>query len=288
MKNFIKKHKKLIGLAFLLVLLVGCKSVIDPETREVMEQYVIRLGDKFPWGQEGYGWFAIFVIWPIAQLFNLVASKTGAFWSLIIVTILIDVVKLPSTINQTVQQQKMTELQPQMARIEEKYRGRDDQQSKMMKAQEMQRLYEKNDINMFGSIIPLFLQFPIILAVFQAVQRADLIINGSFMGHSFKGSPKDGFMSSPLNKVYIGIYLGMVLFQALSMFLPQYLQKKNQPKRPQAQTDAPNPQGMMVFSLGMITLLAFTWNVGMSVYWGISALTRLLSMLYVQYFHTDK
>lgn len=286
MKNFYKKHKKLLILAGLLVFLVGCKSVIDPETRQVMEQYVIKLGDKFPWGKEGYGWFAIFIIWPIAQLFNIVASKTGAFWSLIIVTILIDAVKLPSTIKSTVQQQKMTALQPEVNRIKEKYRNRDDRQAQMMEAQEIQKLYEKNDINMLGSLLPTLLQLPIILAVFQAVQRADLIINGNFMGHDFAGTPKEGFLSG--NKVYIVIYIVMVISQALSMFLPQYLQNRKNKHKPKTEQQGPNPQGMMIFSLGMITLLAFTWNIGMSVYWGISALTRLVSTLYVQIFHTDK
>lgn len=288
MKNFTKKYKKILILTSALIFLVGCKSVLDPDTKQVMEQYVIHLSDKFPWGKDGYGWFAIFIIWPIAQLFNLVASKTGAFWSLIIVTILIDLVKLPSTIKSTIQQQKMTALQPQINRIQLKYRGRDDRQSKMMESQEIQNLYAKNDINVLGSLLPTLLQLPIILAVFQAVQRADLIINGTFMGHDLKGSPKDGFLSSPVNKVYIVIYIVMVILQALSMFLPQYLQKRSQKHRPKVQTEGPNPQSMMIFSLGMITLLAFTWNVGMSVYWGISALTRLLSTLYVQIYHTEK
>lgn len=286
MKNFMKKHKKLLILSGLLIFLVGCKSVIDPDTKQIMEQYIIKLSDPFPWGKEGYGWFAIFIIWPIAQLFNLVASKTGAFWSLIIVTILIDAVKLPSTIKSTVQQQKMTALQPHVNRIKEKYRGREDRQAQMMEAQEIQKLYEKHEINMLGSLLPTLLQLPIILAVFQAVQRADLIIHGSFMGHMLSGTPKDGFVSG--NMVYIVIYIVMVISQALSMFLPQYLQNRKTKHQPKQQQQGPNPQGMMVFSLGMITLLAFTWNIGMSVYWGISAITRLLSTLYVQIFHTDK
>lgn len=281
-----KKYRKLLIVGLLLVFLVGCKSVIDPETRQVMDQYIIRLGDPFPWGKEGYGWFAIFIIWPIAQLFNLVASKTGAFWSLIIVTILIDAVKLRSTINSTIQQQKMQALQPDVNRIKEKYRGRDDRQSQMQEATEIQRLYEKHEINMMGSLIPMLIQLPLLIAVFQAVQRADLIIHGSFMGHDFLGTPKEGFQTG--NMVYITIYIFMVIFQALSMFLPQYLQNRKNKHKNQGRQEGPNPQGMMIFSLGMITLLAFTWNIGMSVYWGITALTRLLQTLYINHKFVDK
>lgn len=283
-----KKYKKILILALFLVFLVGCRSVIDPETKEVLEQFVIRLGDKWPWGQEGYGWFALFIIWPVAQLFNFVASYTGAFWSIIIVTIIIDLVKLRSTINSTIQQQKIQALQPDVNRIKEKYkhRAKDDRQAQMQEAQEIQKLYEKNEINMFGSMIPMLIQLPLLLAVFQSVQRADLIIHGSFLGHDFSGTPRQGF--AELNWVYITIYVVMVIIQALSMFLPQYLQKRKNRYKNMGQSEGPNTQGMMVFSLGMITIFAFTWNIGMSVYWGITALTRLIQTLYINYKYVDK
>lgn len=283
-----KKYKKVLILALFLVFLVGCRSVIDPETKEVLEQFVIRLGDKWPWGQEGYGWFALFIIWPVAQLFNFVASYTGAFWSIIIVTIIIDLVKLRSTINSTIQQQKIQALQPDVNRIKEKYkhRAKDDRQAQMQEAQEIQKLYEKNEINMFGSMIPMLIQLPLLLAVFQSVQRADLIIHGSFLGHDFSGTPRQGF--AELNWVYITIYVVMVIIQALSMFLPQYLQKRKNRYKNMGQSEGPNTQGMMVFSLGMITIFAFTWNIGMSVYWGITALTRLIQTLYINYKYVDK
>lgn len=283
-----KKYKKILILALFLVFLVGCRSVVDPDTKEVLEQFVIRLGDKWPWGQEGYGWFALFIIWPVAQLFNFVASYTGAFWSIIIVTIIIDLVKLRSTINSTIQQQKIQALQPDINRIKEKYkhRAKDDRQAQMQEAQEIQKLYEKNEINMFGSMIPMLIQLPLLLAVFQSVQRADLIIHGSFMGHNFSGTPQQGF--AELNWVYITIYVVMVIIQALSMFLPQYLQKRKNRYKNMGQAEGPNTQGMMVFSLGMITIFAFTWNIGMSVYWGITALTRLIQTLYINYKYVDK
>lgn len=286
MYKFIKKHKKVVILLGLLVFLVGCKSVIDPKTREVLEQYVIRLSDKFPFGKDGYGWFDTFIVWPVAQMFNFAAKYTGAFWSLIIVTILIDLAKMPSTIKSTIQQQKMTALQPEVNRIKEKFRGRDDKQAKMLEATEIQKLYDKHEINMLGSLIPTFLQLPIILAVFQAVQRADLIINGEFLGQSLKGTPKEGFATG--NVVYIGIFIGMIIAQIASTYLPIYLEKQKNKNRPKVAQEGPNSQGMMLFSVGMVVLLAFTWNIGMSVYWGISALTRLAQTLYVKYAHTDK
>ena len=284
MKNFIKKHRKYIILLAVMLVLVGCKNVMGPD-KQVLEKYIIRLGDGFPWGKEGYGWFDTLIVWPFAQLFNIVAKYTGAFWSIIIVTILIDIVKFFGTIKSTISQQKMTALTPEVNRIKDKYRGREDRQSKMQESMEIQRLYEKNNINMMGSMLPMFLQLPLILAVYQAVQRADLIIRGTILGHPFLGTPAQGFKEG--NWVYITIFLVMFICQAASMFLPQYLQNRKKSKVQKGQAAGPNPQGMMIFSLGMITILGFTWNIGMSIYWGISAFTRLIQTLYVNWKYID-
>ena len=283
MKNNFKKYRKYLVLLAIMLVLVGCKNVM--QNGQVIEKYVIRLGDGFPWGKPDYGWFDTLIVWPFAQLFNIVAKYTGAFWSIIIVTILIDLVKFFTTINATVSQRKIQALTPEVNKIKEKYRARDDRQSKMQESVEIQRLYEKHNINMLGSMLPMFLQLPVILAVYQGVQRADLIIRGSFMGHDLLGTPKQGFATG--NWVYITIFLIMFLAQAASMFLPQYLQERKRKKSNRNKASGPNTQGMMIFSLGMITFLGFTWNIGMSIYWAISAITRLIQSLYVNWKYID-
>ena len=87
MKNTLKKYRKYIVLLLLLLFLVGCKRITNADGT-VMEKYIIALGDKFPWGQEGYGWFDTLIVWPFAQLFNIVAKFSNAGISIIVVTLL--------------------------------------------------------------------------------------------------------------------------------------------------------------------------------------------------------
>ena len=175
-----KNYKKLGVLFLVLITLTGCTNVIDPETKTVMEQYIIRLGDSWIWGKEG--WFASLFVWPLAQLVNFFAQYTGALLSIVIVTLLTRLVTLRGSIKSTVQQQKMQLMAPEQAKIEEKYRNRTDQQSKMAKATEIQKLYEKHNVNPMGAIGSMFIQLPIILAMYQAVTRAYAIINGTVLG----------------------------------------------------------------------------------------------------------
>ncbi|QIK69078.1 membrane protein insertase YidC [Erysipelothrix sp. HDW6C] len=272
-----KKHKKILLLGLLLILLTGCTSYIDPATKQVYPESIIHLGDAWTWGVDS--WFGAIFVWPMAQILNFFAQYTGAFLSIVIVTVLIRLVTLRSSIKSTVQQQKMQLLGPDQARIEEKYRNRTDQQSKMAKATEMQKLFEKHDIKPMAALGGQFLQLPIMIAMYQAVTRADLIISGKILGESLERTPVQGFQEG--NVVYIVIFALMVIFQALSMFLPQYLTKRKMKKRPGDKPAANPGQSMMYMSLAMITFFALQWNIGMSLYWMISALAQLLQTLYI-------
>ena len=61
----------------------------------------------------------------------------------ILITILINIIILPIMIKSTVSQQKMQLIQPEMERIQNKYKGRKDQTSQMRMSAEIQALYKK-------------------------------------------------------------------------------------------------------------------------------------------------
>ncbi|WZU01790.1 YidC/Oxa1 family membrane protein insertase [Erysipelothrix sp. D19-032] len=187
--------------------------------------------------------FGAIFVWPIAQLLNFFAQYVGALLSIVIVTLLIRLLTIRGSIKSTIQQQKMQLLGLEQAKIEEKYRNRTDQQSKMAKATEMQKLYQKHDIKPMSAIGGQLLQLPIMIAMYYAVTRADLIISGTVFGETLEKTPMQGFQE--MNVVYITIFALMVIFQALSMFLPQYLAKQKlkkypnqkQPKKPKKLND---------------------------------------------------
>ncbi|CAM3698105.1 membrane protein insertase YidC [Erysipelothrix urinaevulpis] len=277
-----KKYQKLLLIAVILIALTGCTQVIDPKTGQVMTEKIISIGDKWNFGEQG--WFSALIVWPIAQLLNFFAARVGALAAIFIVTILIKLLTLKLSIQATVQQQKMQEIGPAQQRIEEKYRGRDDEQAKMQKANELQQLFKKHNINPLGALGGAFLQIPIMIAMYQAVMRAEQIINGNVFGQPLSGTPLDGFKTG--NAVYIGIFVLMALFQFLSMFLPQYLTKKKM-KSYQKQSQPKSANTMMYTSLVMIVVLALRWGVGMSLYWMVTAFTQLIQTLYIQNKYSD-
>ncbi|MDF9824335.1 YidC/Oxa1 family membrane protein insertase [Breznakia sp. PF5-3] len=289
--KFLKDNKKILLFAvFLLVFVSACTSVrnsdgtIDPSKLIYLDTpYMDSISE---------GWFNI-IVWPVAQLINLVAKYLDAGWGIIIVTILINLVTAAMSIKQQVATQKMQMIQPEQQRIQAKYEGKTDQASKMRQAQELQNLYKKHDINPMGSLVTMFIQLPVILAVYQAVMRADSVYKGEFMGVDLTTTPMQGITKGQI--AIIIIFALMVIFQFVSLKLPQYLAKKRKENSNIKTKDYANPkdkkggmQGsmnmMMYMSVGMIVIFAINWPLGMSFYWLVSAFTRIIQNIVIQKF----
>lgn len=293
MTHFFKDKKKMLFMGLLImVTLVACTNPRDPETGQIIEKYLIRsttpIGDQL-----SLGWFDGLIVWPIAQLINWISKYTDAGIGIIIVTLLLQAFTFIFSIKSQVSAQKMQMIQPELQKIQAKYQGKSDDRSRMMQAQEMQALYSKNKINPFGTLLVTFLQFPIILGVYQATIRAEAVVSGTFMGISLTQTPIWGLNNGQM--IYMVIFVLMVIAQFMSMKFPQWLQKyrqkqnnvkqKNYLKQNQPKNGMANSMNMMMYvSLAMISILAVNWPLSMSFYWLVSSVTRIIQNLVINQF----
>lgn len=90
---------------------------------------------------------------------------------IIIFTIIIRILMLPLM----VRQQKFTKInqamQPEIQKIQKKYRGKKDQASMMKQNEEIQAVYDKYGTNMTGGCAQLLIQFPVLLALYQVIRK---------------------------------------------------------------------------------------------------------------------
>lgn len=292
MKQFFKDKRKLLMMTiFVLVVLVACSSPRDPETGKVYAEKLIGLDTSFG-SQLSLGWFDGLIVWPIAQLINWIAQYSDAGIGIIVVTLLLQFVTAAFTIKSQVSAQRMQMIQPELMKIQNKYAGKTDDRSKMMQAQEMQQLYSKYKINPFGTILVTFLQFPIILGVYQATQRAQAVVEGSFLNINLTETPMWGIQNGQW--IYIVIFLLMAVFQFISMKFPQWMNKYREKHSKVKRKDYANPkQGngmansmnmMMYVSLAMICVFAINWPLSMSFYWLVSSVARVIQNIVIQKF----
>ena len=275
MKSNNKKILLLLIVVVGLFLVSGCSSPTDGKGQ------IIRITTDTTFKQifDTESWFSALFVYPLSKAINYLAPKTGVALAISIVTVAVNAVILMATMKSNIQTQQMQLLQPEMDRITKKYEGKTDEASNMKKAQEIQALYKTYNINPFGTILITFVQFPIILAMFQSVQRAEAVANGTFMGLSLAQSPWAGIQAGQY--LYIAIFAVMLVTQVGSMFLPQYLAKQKakkdaekRHKKPEA-TSNPN-QNMMYYMLIPILVLSITWPTAMSIYWIINSICNNL------------
>ncbi len=86
--------------------------------------------------------------------------------ALIIFTVLIKLLILPLNLKSQKSMVKQQKLAPQLQELQRKYANDKDKLNK-----EMMELYRANDANPASGCLPLFLQFPIIIGLFQVVQK---------------------------------------------------------------------------------------------------------------------
>ncbi|MEG0361579.1 MAG: membrane protein insertase YidC [Longicatena sp.] len=239
------------------------------------------------------GWFTGLIVWPIAQLINWVATFTDAGIGIIAATFLIQVLIFLFSLKSQVANQRLQTIQPEINKITAKYAGKTDDRSKMAQAQETQALYSKYKINPFGTILVTIVQFPVILGMYQATMRAYAVVTGSFQGINLAFTPLEGFKLG--NYWYIVIFVLMVLFQLLSFKMPQWLEahrkKKNHVKEKKYAEPAKKPSGMMgsmnmmmYMSTAMIAIFAINWPLGMSFYWLVNSIARVIQNVIIHKF----
>ena len=92
----------------------------------------------------------------------------GWGWSIIALTVLVRACLLPLTFKQFHSMQSLAQLQPEMKKLQERYKG-----DKERLNQEMMKFYRENKINPFASCLPMVAQFPVFISLFYML-RTDL------------------------------------------------------------------------------------------------------------------
>lgn len=258
----------------------------------------------------GYAWskglFEGLLVYPIGWLIDTVVGgftsagmKAGpaALLGIIIVTLIIRSLMLLATFKQTTSSAKMTELQPEIQKIQNKYPNSNTSQvEKQRMAEEMQRLYKKNKINPFTAIIVMIIQFPVFICVWGALSGASSLTSGSVLGLNLSVSIREALFNqanwgpagnySAVTALFL--FLLMAAAQTISMLLPQWIQKAKAKKVAKlGKNPAQNSQGkqMKIFTyvmLALIIFMGFSLVSAMGIYWFIGAVFSVIQTLITQ------
>lgn len=203
--------------------------------------------------------------------------------AIIIFTILVRLLMYPLNIQQMRSSKAMQALQPELKKLQEKYKN-----DREKLAQEQMALYRQHGINPLGGCLPLLIQFPIWIGLYQAINHALAATPLQLidLGGRFLVGGLDHLV--PLNNVWLGMDLTQpptpptnpvfALALPLLVLVTTWVQSKLiTPPTPSGEDGQPNQAAAMTQSMTtimpiMMGFFSLSFSVGLSIYFVVSNL----------------
>ena len=208
--------------------------------------------------------FALTIAFVLSYVFDIISSYG---FSIVILTIFINIIIFPLTLRQTRSTKRMQDAQPELQKLQKQHK---DNKEELNKA--VAELYKEKGINPFGCIFPLIVQMPIWFALFRVLREPLVFLpEGSNIGTFLSGNPPLFYrmdLQIPPSEAGTLIekapYLVLVLLVVLTaLYQQKQITRKN---------DNPNnPQAKQMQTIGKIMPLFFgfiSWTLpaGLVVY----------------------
>ncbi len=201
-----------------------------------------------------FGIFTWLVV-PLLQALKWINRFLGNYgWSIIVLTIIINLVIFPLRHRSMVSMRKMQALQPEMKAIQEryaKYKVTDPERQKMN--QEMMALYKQRGVNPASGCVPMLLTLPVLFAFYSMLYAAIELRGAPFVGWITDLSRHDPWYVTPV-------------LMGLSMLWQQRI----------TPTTADPVQQKIFMLMPVFFLVFFLWAPsGLVIYWFVSNLLAI-------------
>ena len=296
------KNKKIIMIILWIFMLTGCTKILkdsekkvvkNPETGQAITENIIckptdkdaikiyednnvdisKLPEceKFTPLKNYEGlWTSLFVkplAWLIIKIESLVKNSGLA---IIISCLLIRLVLYPLTRKTAMQSELIKKASPELEKLEKKYKDKTSTEDQQRKAQEMMLIYQKYQINPISGCFLSFLQIPLVMAYYEAINRTPIIFEGNFLSLNLG--------TTPWTAITHGKYIYIILI--VLIFLTTLVSFKKTLKDQSAQ--AQNMKFSLYFMLAIITYASFTMSSALGIYWVTSSIFTVIQNLLVE------
>lgn len=229
----------------LVVLLSGCMNVDQPITTD----------------SEGF-WDEYFV-YPMSWLITYFAELFGQNYGLgiIIVTIIVRLVLLPLNVKQLKSSRAMQDVQPELKELQKKYSSKDANTQQTLQKETM-ALFQKHGVNPLAGCLPIFVQMPVLIAIYHAIMRNREIQEHSFLWFEL-GDPDPYFI--------------LPIVAGLATFLQQKLMMAGSPA-------GQNPQMMVMMYVMpvMIAVFAIFFPAALALYWVVGNIFMVAQTVFIR------
>ncbi|NCO80490.1 membrane protein insertase YidC [bacterium] len=195
--------------------------------------------------------------------------------SIIFLTVLIRLILYPLMAQSISSQKTLAELQPRIQEIQQKYR-----QDKEKQARAMMELYKKEKINPLGGLLPLLIQLPILIALYQlfwkGLQPEAMVLlygfvpNPGVINPNFLGIIKNLAVPS----LGLAVLAGILQFFQSKMMMPKSQKLARSDKTAQF-SDMIQKQMLYFFPIFTVFIL-WRFPAAIGLYWVVTSLFSIL------------
>ena len=225
-----------------------------PKDLQILSAANPKLEPLIDWGF--FGFVAKPLFYAMTWVYNNVAHNWG--WAIVLVTLTINLALFPLRFSSMKSAKKSAALQPEMARIKEKYKGMSiTDPKKQEENQEMMDMYKKHGINPVGGCVPLVLQLPILWAFYSVLSNIIAMRGASWLWVHDLSRPET-----------LAIRLLPVI-----LLVTQFITQKMTPPSPGMD---PSQQKMMMVMPLFMGYIFYYQSSGLVLYWLTSNLMGIL------------
>lgn len=216
-------------------------------------------------------------------LYNILGSDLGL--AILALTVMVRLALWPLTRKTLHSQRAMQEIQPKLKKVQEEFKDDKERQAK-----EMMELYKREKVSPFSSCLPLLVQLPLFIALYQAL-RAGLKEETLSQLYSFVGNPGEvsvlsmGFLDLSVRSIPLAVLAAGVQFVQARMMSTRRAVVKGEGSKDEDTMAIMNKQ--MVYFMPALTLfIGISLPAGLTLYWLLTNVMMVIQQ-YI-YFHKEK
>jgi YidC/Oxa1 family membrane protein insertase len=194
-------------------------------------------------------------------------DTVGVSWGVAIIglTVVVRAAILPLTFRQVRSMQALQRLQPEMKRIQERYK-----EDKQRQQQEMMKFYQEHGVNPLASCLPLLLQLPFFLSLFYLLRsstfKADIEGEESFLFIPNLAKPLTGHPAALITMIVLYVVTQLISTMVSTM------------------SADPNQRRLMLALPFVFVIFVFRFQAGLLVYWVATNTWTIGQQLFIKRF----
>src|SRR6476469_7738682 len=248
-----------------------------------------------------FEWIVSWILYSWHWLFTNVLgipSDSGVAWTLSIVglVVVMRAAMIPLFVRQIHASRRMQLIQPEMQKIQAKYNGKSDPESRQAMTQETMDLYKRTGTNPFSSCLPILLQSPFFFGLFRVLNGLKKIADGSLdpigpisrklaaeaESSTFFGAQlSDKFLGSGGTTVKVVTVILIILMSASTFTTQRQLMMKNMPASALDNPFAKQQKILLYVLPGVFAISGVNFPIGVLLYWTTTNIWSMCQQFYV-------